>query len=542
VSFVDAILERCASAGSRPVLYEVRGPELVATSGRELLSSVARVRGFLRSAGVGPGDRVALLGPNSVQWAAIDLAVIAEGAICVPLYARQDPEQLAGMLRDSEPKLLCAADDRLAAAIAAAWPEHCRIAEYAEALAAAPADSTRREPVVERPVTIIYTSGTSGEPKGVVLGVANIEHMLRVTVRELGKMAGKGRSEDRVFHYLPFCFAGSRIMLWSQLERGNPLMMSTNLDALQQELQTAAPHYCLNVPALLERIRNGVSQRLRTMGGPAFALYTRSVAAYARRAKGELDLGDRLALLLAQRVLFPRIKRLIGPNLEFLACGSAPLSEDTQRWFQMLGIPVYQVYGLTETTAIITIDDTTHVVPGRVGHVIDGCELRIGEQGELLCRGPNVFSGYWNRPAASAEVLRDGWLHTGDQAELDDTGNLKIIGRVKEVLVPESGHNVAPGPLEQRLVEVSDGVVQALVVGHGRPYLTAVVTGEAAGEELERAREQLNASLPHYMRVRKLYRAPEPFTPENGLLTANQKLKRKAIEERYRDAIEQMYQ
>ncbi len=542
MSFVQVILERCAAAGSRPVLYEVREHELRATSGRELLANVARVRAFLRAAGVRPGDRVALLGGNSAAWVAVDLAVVAEGAICVPLYARQAPGQLASMLRDCSPVLLCAADERLAATIAAAWTEHGRIAGYAELFAAEPLPESSPVPAPDGAVTLIYTSGTSGEPKGVVLGSDNVEHMLGVTVRELGKMSRQERAEDRVFHYLPFCFAGSRIMLWSQLQRGNPLMMSSDLDQLQQELATAAPHYFMNVPVLLERIRNGVQQRLRGLGRLVHALYARAAAAYGRREQGgRLDWLDRAALQLAERVLFPRIKRLIGPNLEFLVCGSAPLGEETQRWFQMIGIPVYQVYGLTESTAIITIDDTQHVVPGRVGHAIDGCELALSQAGDLLCRGPNVFRGYWQRPEASAEALRDGWLHTGDQAELDASGNLRILGRVKEVLVPESGHNVPPAPLEQRLLEASAALQQAMVVGHGRPYLTAVVTGAVEDGELERVRDTVNAQLPHYMRVRMLYRAPEPFSAENGLLTANQKLKRAAIEDRYRDAIEQMY-
>ena len=540
-SFVARILERARAAGSQPVLYEVHGERLVPERGRDLCSKVACARGLLRSLGVQRGDRVALLGPNSASWAALDLAIVAEGAICVPLYSRQEPRQLAGMLRDCTPTVLLAADEVLATAIAGAWPQHCPIVRYEAAFAA---DQVNDVPALADgdAVTIIYTSGTSGEPKGVVLNAGNVAFMLTVTVNELQRMSGSGRSEDRVFHYLPFCFAGSRIMLWSQLQRGNPLMIGTDLTRLQQELAVAAPHYCLNVPALLERIRSGVSQKLRATNAQLFALYERSLAAHAARAGGKaLNALDRAALWLGERVLFPRIKRLIGPNLEFLACGSAPLGEQTQRWFQLIGIPVYQVYGLTETTAIVTIDDTDHVTPGRVGHAVAGCELMLGEAAELLCRGPNVFPGYFNRPAETAAVLRDGWFHTGDQAEIDADGSVKIIGRVKEVLVPESGHNVAPEPIEQRILEASAAVEQALVVGHGRPYLTAIVTGKVDDAELARVQDVVNAALPHYQRVRKLYHAPESFTPEKGLLTANQKLRRKAIETFYREAIERMY-
>jgi long-chain acyl-CoA synthetase len=540
-SFVAAILERARGLGQRPALYEVHGERLVPERGRDLYAKVARARGFLRAMGVQAGDRVALLGPNSASWAALDLAIIAERAISVPLYARQEARQLAGMLRDCKPSLLLAADDSLINAIAGAWSEHCPLARYDAAFSG---DAVSEPPQLADgdPVTIIYTSGTSGEPKGVVLNAGNVGHMLDVTVRELSRMTRSTRSEDRVYHYLPFCFAGSRIMLWSQLQRGNPLMVGTDLARLQQELQTAAPHYSLNVPALLERIRNGVHDKLRATPGPLLAIYERALAAHAARAAGRpLGTLERAALLVGERVLFPRIKRQLGANLEFLACGSAPLSEQTQRWFQLIGIPVYQVYGLTETTAIVTIDDTHDVTPGRVGRAIPGCELKLGEASELLCRGPNVFPGYYGRPADSAAVLRDGWFHTGDQAEIDARGNVKIIGRVKEVLVPESGHNVAPEPIEQRLCEASAAIEQAIVFGHGRPYLVAIVTGRADDAELARVQEAVNAQLPHYQRLRKLWRAPEPFTAEKRLLTANQKLRRKAIESFYRDAIERLY-
>ena len=538
MSFVQAILERCASRGPKPALHEVHGDGLVATSGDALLADVARVRACLREHGIQAGDRVALLAPNSARWAAVDLAILAEGAICVPLYARQEPAQLAGMLRDCTPALLIAESDALASAISQAWSEG-RVITYERAFGARPIAAEPAKADTGGAVTIIYTSGTSGEPKGVMLSDANVDYMLGVTVRELAKMTRANRNEDRVFHYLPFCFAGSRIMLWSQLHRGNPLLLSIDLTLLQQELAVAAPHYSLNVPALLERIRAGVSTKVAAMGGAVAPLYKRAVRAVVDPQHASSF--DRAALSVATRVLFPRIKAMIGPNLEFLACGSAPLSEETQRWFQTLGIPVYQVYGLTETTAIITIDDTDNVVPGSVGRAIAGCDLKLSDTGELLTRGPNVFIGYWNRPEATAEMVRDGWLHTGDLAQLDAHGNLRVLGRVKDVIVPESGHNVAPLPIEQRIVEAATGIEHAVVVGHGRPFLTAIVTGAADDAAIEQAIRTTNEALPHYQRIRKHVHAPDLFTIENGLLTANQKLKRKAIEQRYATAIEQMY-
>jgi long-chain acyl-CoA synthetase len=540
MSFVNEILAAAKRRADLPLLVEVHGKQLRETSGTTFLADLARARAYLQARGVKLGERVALLGPNSAHWAALDLAIIAHGAISVPLYARQDPRQLAGMLRDCEACLLIAADAALGDALRPHLPDGCELVRYAQVLASEPTGTSEPQLVAGTPVTIIYTSGTSGEPKGVVLTSQNIDYMLAVTVERIARMTRAQRSEDRVFHYLPLCFAGSRIMLLSQLRRGNPLLLSTDLNNLQEEMATAKPHYFLNVPVLLERIRGGVERKLADKAGALHAVYRRALTA-SSLPPAALGVLDRVALLLARRLLFPRIKRLIGENLEFLVCGSAALSEATQRWFGLLGLPVYQVYGLTETTGIVTIDDTDNVTPGRVGYAVPGCELRVSDTGELLCRGPNVFPGYFRRPEASAEILRDGWFHTGDQAELDAHGCVKIIGRLKDVIVPESGHNVAPGPIEDKLLRAAQGIEQVVVVGHGRPYLTALVAGSIPNGELDVVRERVNAGLPHYQRLRKAYRVPEPFTPDNGLLTANQKLRRNAIEAHYRDAIEEMY-
>lgn len=541
MSFVADILESARAHAAEPLLLEVHGSNVEPCSGSAFVETVGRARAWLRRAGVVAGDRVALLAPNSARWAAVDLAIMAEGAIVVPLYARQDPHQLAGMLDDATPRVVIAADGKLAAALTAAWPKACPVAIYDELFACQPVVESSVPIAAAAPVTIIYTSGTSGEPKGAVLTADNVEFMLDVTVQRIAQMSVGTRNEDRVFHYLPFCFAGSRIMLWSQLRRGNPLWISTNLDNLQEELRTAKPHYYLNVPVLLERIRKGVETRLAGMGKPVWALHQRAFAAQRAGATGATAVRERMWLMLAQKLLFPRIKQLIGPNLEFLICGSARLSEETQRWFEMIGLPVYQVYGLTETTGIVTIDDTKHVEPGRVGYAVPGCEIKLSEDGELMCRGRNVFAGYWNRPEATAQTVRDGWLYTGDQAVIDDSGSLQVVGRLKDVIVPESGHNVAPAPIEEKLVLSGTGIEQAVVVGHGRPFLTAIVTGQVGQGELDRARDAVNAQLPHYQRLRKLYHAPEPFTIESGLLTANQKLRRRVIEQHYQQAIEELY-
>ena len=208
---------------------------------------------------------------------------------------------------------------------------------------------------------------------------------------------------------------------------------------------------------------------------------------------------------LAGLFIFPSIRKRLGPNLRALICGSAPLARETQLFFMMLGIPVLQVYGLTETTAICTMDDPQHIEPGRVGPAIPGIEMKLGENSEILVRGPNIFPGYWHRPEQTAQVLRDGWFHTGDQGDVDANGNWRVTGRLKNLIILNSGHNIAPEPIEDELLRALRGAQQVVLVGNGRSFLAAIITGEVARAEIESQMERLNATLPHYRKIRMFH-------------------------------------
>jgi long-chain acyl-CoA synthetase len=207
----------------------------------------------------------------------------------------------------------------------------------------------------------------------------------------------------------------------------------------------------------------------------------------------------------------------------------------------MVGIPVLQAYGLTETTGICTLDDPRRVEPGRVGLAVPGIVMQLGENSEILVRGPNVFPGYWNRLDKTAQVLRDGWFHTGDQGEVNENGNWRIVGRLKDLIILTSGHNVAPEPIEAMLALQIPDAQQVLLVGNNRSFLAAIVTGVPTREAIEAALAVVNPQLPHYKQVRAFYVHPEPFTLDNGLLTANGKLKRDAIAARLQAPIEELY-
>jgi len=344
-----------------------------------------------------------------------------------------------------------------------------------------------------------------------------------------------------VFHYLPLCFAGSWILLLTSLSRSSVLTLSTDLAKLADEMRLADPHYFLNVPTVLERMRTGVRDQLAKRGGLAFKIFQKGEAAWLRRQAGEARGSDAIWLGLANRIVFPAVRRKLGSNLKALICGSAPLAKETQLFFQMLGVPVLQVYGLTETTAICTMDDPRRVTAGCVGPAIDGVEMRLGEAEEILVRGSNIFPGYWNRPEETARVLRDGWFHTGDQGEVDSAGNWRIIGRLKNLIILSSGHNIAPEPIEEKLLRQLPGSHQMVLVGNGRNSLSAIVTGEVPSERVQAALDAINGQLPHYKKIRAFHIEREPFTIESGLLTANGKLKRDAIAARFASQIEELY-
>ncbi len=537
MSFLQNILDRLGKASDGRVLQEVREGRLVSATGSELLTAIRAARAFLAQARLRRGERCALLAHNSIRWAALDLALMARGIIVVPLYARQSPAELVAMMKDCSASLVFCGGAALRDAVGQAWPGAPRLVLFDEVFLPAPAANLRDEHPAALAdgdaVTIIYTSGTSGEPKGVVLTVGNVNHMLSCTTACLDRLMGPRNKPEHVFHYLPFCFAGSWILLLSCLSRDAVLTLSTDLTRLADEIRVAQPHYFLNVPTLLERIRAGVETQLSKRGGIALKLFERAIAAWLRRQAGSARRGDPFWLALADRLLFSAIRRPLGRNLKALICGSAPLAKETQLFFMMLGIPVLQVYGLTETTAICTMDHPERIEAGRVGPAIPGVKMRLGEKSEILVRGPNISPGYWNRPEETAKVLRNGWFHTGDQGEVSDAGNWSIVGRLKNLIVLDSGHNVAPEPLEETLLRRLPSAQQVVVMGNGRSFLSAVVTGGVAPEEVEAALESVNGQLPHYKRIRAFHVETQPFTIESGLLTANGKLKRDAIAARF---------
>ena len=538
--FLENAIARLERAGEGVVLREIRGTQFVDLSAKQLLEEVSRVRGYLRELGLQSGDRCALLGPNSMEWVVMDLALMAEGAIVVPLYARQAAGELAGMMKDCGARFLFVSDATLGESVAQAWTETPRRILFAEALngkSVAGGPNPRKD---EDVVTIIYTSGTSGEPKGVCLNAANLNYIIGCTTGWMDRLGWDRPEPMRVFQYLPFNFAASWIVMLSCLSKNTVLTLSTDLTKLADEIRLSAPNYFFNVPTLLERVRRGVEDTIAKGPGIIRMVYGKARRGWQREQQG--NGGGGLWLALGRALIFNKILGRFGGNLRGLVCGSAPLAAETQEFFAVLGIPIWQVYGLTETCGICTMDDPGIVSePGRVGQAIPGIEMMVCENEEIVVRGPNVFPGYWNRPEETAKALHGGMFHTGDQGEVNSKGNWRISGRIKNLIILNSGHNIAPEPIEEEIAQLVPGAQQVVVVGNGRGYLCALVTGDVNESAVQAAIHRVNSELPHYRQVRNFAIEKQGFTPESGLVTANGKLRRDQISAHFRDKIEQMY-
>src|SRR5437667_450303 len=351
MNFLENIFKQLEAEPQTYFLREMPDGKPVSVTGGELLEMVGRARAFLGQKGLKKGDRCALLAHNSIRWVAMDLALMAEGLIVVPLYARQAPAELVVMMKDCSPELICCGDTELQNAVKQNWSDAPAQFLFNEIFSTRANAAGGPKLSDADPVAIIYTSGTSGEAKGVIINAANVGFILERTVSRFDVLMNGSTGQERVYHYLPFCFCASWIAMLTYLSRRGLVTLNSDLSKLSGEMRSAAPDYFLNVPALLERMRKAVDEQIWKTGGIVLSIYTRAKAAWIRKQEGKKQNGDGLWLGLANAAVFPAIrKKMLGAKLRGLISGSAPLNVETQHYFMMLGMPVLQVYGLTETT------------------------------------------------------------------------------------------------------------------------------------------------------------------------------------------------
>ena len=516
-------------------------------SAREIAAYAARWQAFLRAEGLAPGDRVALCLKNGIHWVAADQGALGLGLVVVPLYADDNPENVAWCLENSGARLLVAESSRMAHAlqgVATSLPRVlCLTADPGSGHDAVEAALPRQAPAFEvAPLeddalaTICYTSGTAGRPKGVMLTHGNI--LANVAACERLRLA---RSDDVFLSLLPLSHMFERTGgYYLPLSIGAKVAYARSVSQLAEDLASERPTVMFAVPRVFEKFAARLNEALAR--SPAKKrLFDLVVAAGGRAERREAGLLDRIFLaLLRERVAGPVLARL-GGRMRFAVLGGAPLDPAIAWLFLGLGMPVLQGYGMTEASPVLSVNRPEDNVPESVGMPLDNVEVRIAANGELLARGPSIMKGYWNNPEASAKSLdREGWLHTGDLAEIRD-GKIFIRGRLKDVLVLSNGEKLPPQDVE--LAILGDGVFeQGILIGEGRPFLTLVTVTRETDEKslIQRANERLKR-FPGYIRVRRVVATREPWTVEGGLLTPTLKVKRERVQEKFRAEIERAY-
>jgi long-chain acyl-CoA synthetase len=552
---------------------------------REMRALAARWQSSLERESLDPGDRVAVLLKNSIEWVCFDQAAQSLGLVVVPLYTTDSTENLAYILGDCGARLLLVGETgqwHALAPLGARFPQLARVlcagppaaapagaalsflAEWLTETAGAPSAHALDPNAM---ATIVYTSGTTGRPKGVMLSHRNIlsdaEALLKVV---------PGYREDLYLSFLPLSHSFERTVgYYLPIMTGSTVAFARSVQQLAEDLLAIRPTMLVSVPRVYERVYAKLQQGLEEKGASARTLFEWAEKVGWRRFEAAQHHGKEPGLLaemmwpVLRQLVADRILARLGGRLRIAVSGGAPLSPRLLRCFVGLGLPLLQGYGLTEASPVVTANTLENNVPASVGRALPGVELRLGERDELLVRGPNVMLGYWNDPDKTSEAIdKDGWLHTGDVARMEPDGHVFIVGRLKEILVMSTGEKVAPGDLELAVTE-DPLFEQAMVAGEAMPYLVALIVLNAeswgrfaralaidaadpkslAAEAVTRAvRDRISALLrgfPAYGQVRAVWLTLEPWTIDGGLITPTMKLRRPEMERRFADDIRKLY-
>ena len=590
---VDLFLEATGRFASRPAFRSRGETEWSDVSYGEVAERVARLAAALRGTGLRRGDRAVILSENRVEWALADYACLSAGVVDVPVYPSLTAPQIRYIVNDSGARLAFVSDaaqlgkleeiraecPRLESVVVfdppgSASPGTVSWSDFVQAGADAgeSPEHFREEAERARPedvATILYTSGTTGDPKGVMLTHRNLHWNILVSagVLPIGET-------DSTLSFLPLSHVFQRMADYLFFHVGCPVAYARSIQLVTEDLKEIRPTLAVSVPRLYEKVYASV----RAAGGLKGRIVEWSIRAGlrwadARLAGREPDLATRLRHLVADRVLFGKIRAAVGGRLKFFVSGGAPLSPEINRFFFAAGLTILEGYGLTETSPVLNVnsmrDFPRNFRVGTVGRPVPGTEERIAEDGEILVRGPQIMKGYYNLPDRTAEAIDpDGWFHTGDIGEIDEDGFLTITDRKKDIIVTAGGKNIAPQPIEN-VLRKNRFVDQPVLIGDLRKFVVLLVApdfealeawareeGEAeaaaAGPrallEVPRVQEflcdQVLGELGHLSRVetpKKLLLLDRGFTIEDGSLTPTQKVKRRVVETRYAGQIDALY-
>ena len=583
---------------SKPALLgRCRGGEVASLSSKEVFERIRDLSLGFAALGVGPGDRVAIVSESRPEWMMCDLAVLAGGGVIVPIYPTLSAGQVRYILEDSGARVavvstklqldklqevrhqlpalqaIVVIDQMSTAGVSPSAFTLDEVAERGHARmnaawgAGREFRDTARAVRADQLATIIYTSGTTGEPKGVMLTHGNLVSNLYA-----GAKALEVHQDDVALSFLPLSHAFERMVGFIYLLCGVTVVFAESFETIGRDILAVKPTVMTGVPRAYEKLHARILEKGQASGGAKKALFRWAVGVAQARGRAQLR-GSQPGLLvsmqgaLAERLVFAKIREALGGRIRYLVSGSAPLDVAIAEFFYGVGLPVIEGYGLTETAPILTVNPPDAPRAGTVGKAVDGVELSIAPDGEILARGPNIMSGYYNKPDATASALDGGWFHTGDIGALDAEGYLAITDRKKDLLVTSGGKKIAPQPIEL-LLKRSPIVAEAVLLGDRRKYAAALLvpdfkalerrlqdlnrpvhTGSRA-ELLARPDvlalyqeivDALNRDLSQFERIKRIALIPAEFSVQTGELTPTLKVKRKVIEERWRGEIEKLY-
>ena len=554
----------------------------------QVAAEVARWQTAMRGEDVSQGGRVAIQLRNCPQWVMFDQAALSLGLVTVPLYTDDRPDNIAYILRDADVCVLLVQDAGRWRRLAGTVP---RDGALKRILLLDDSDAARQLAVEDSRVRIIsdwlpgqggeliartnadgkllasvvYTSGTTGRPKGVMLS-----HLNMLSVAHGGLTLLDCYQEDVFMSFLPLSHTLERTVgYYLCVMSGSCVAYARSVAQLGEDLITIQPTILVAVPRIFERVYGRISDQMEKKGSLAKNLFELTVSIGWKRflhqqGRGPWPLGSLLWPVL-ERLVASKLVSKLGGRIRVAISGGAALNEEIARVFIGLGVPIVQGYGLTETAPIVSANPIEDNIPSSVGIPIRGVKVKIGENDELLVHGPGVMLGYWNNPVATAQVINhDGWIRTGDQARIDESGHIYITGRIKDILVLSNGEKIPPADMESAIV-LDPLFEQVMVVGEGRPYLTAllVLNGEhwaefareqgvdpSAPASLKDSRvlnsvgRRVKAALndfPGYAKIRRVLLSLEPWSVEDGLITPTMKVKRTKVLEHYSADVENMY-
>jgi long-chain acyl-CoA synthetase len=511
----------------------------------------------LLARGVRHGDRVAVLSRTRLEWILLDWAVMSIGAVVVGLYPTSSAKECEYILGHCEAVLAFTEDEgqtRKLVAVRGALPALREVIPL-DWLSKVEADGRlaghlQPEPVQEDDLaTLIYTSGTTGPPKGCMLTHRNL---VTAAIRVVEGMHEPG---DVVLLFLPLAHSYGRLAHQAASHRGATVAFVADVTRVPEALAAVRPHVLPAVPRVYEKVHANTLGEIERAGGlrrriGLWALGVGARASRSRREGGSLPALVALQERLAERLVFAKVRDRLGGRLRVGVSGAAPLSTDVMEFFHALGVPVIEGYGLTETASSATVNEPNDFRIGTVGRPVEGAEIRLADDGEILIRSDSVFAGYYKEPEATAEALDgDGWLRTGDVGEIDGEGFLRITDRKKDLIITAGGKNVAPQNLENAL-KSSRFVSQAIVVGDRRPYVAALVTLEEAEvaasgrdpqELVQELVDEVNRDRMRVEQIKRFVILPRDFSQEEGEVTPTLKLRRRVIHEHFADEIEGLY-